>query len=114
MSLWDFSNTHVTFDNPNYFWDGSIFYSANLYMPSLVGEEYREALGLLESSGIVNPLLIQYYGSYPVTIDWIAPIKGIPAGTVTAQSIYPGTSIQAVNLPITLTVTEFPISVAFP
>lgn len=112
MALWDFSNVNVTFDNPNYFFDGSIFFGNGIYVPNMVGEELYAALGMLQTNGVLNPSAIGYFGTYPVTVIWVRS-SAAPPGTVLAQSIYHGTNVLQNSL-ITLTVVEYPISVAFP
>lgn len=115
--MWDFSNTAMTFDNPGYLFDGTAPgvtpppppTSPNI-MPSVVGMEFYEAILELQQVGIFSPGALGYFGTFPIAIIWVpGPFPGI----VQAQSIAPGTFVPA-NTPMTLTVSEFPISVAFP
>jgi beta-lactam-binding protein with PASTA domain len=110
MSLWDFSDTFVTFDNPSYLWDGTISTSAPT-MPFLVGLELYEAIEVLQAVGIYVPSKIGYFGTFPISVIWQKSTQ-FP-GTVLAQSIPFGQTVT-VNFPITLTVSEYPVAVAFP
>jgi beta-lactam-binding protein with PASTA domain len=110
MSLWDFSDTFVTFDNPAYLWDGTI--STNVpTMPNLVGLELWDAIGVLEEVGIYVPSKVGYFGVFPISVIWRQ--SSVAAGTVLLQSIQTGQNVKP-NFPITLTVSDYPISVAFP
>lgn len=80
-------------------------------MPNVLGEEYVLALNNLQTAGVVNPSSIGYFGTYPVTIDWIKSTK--TPGSVTAQSPVSGTTV-AVNSAVILTVSQFPVGIVFP
>lgn len=78
-------------------------------MPNVVGYLVQEATLILEQSGVLQPKKIGYFGTYPITYHWIA--SSLPPSIVLAQSVAPGTS-YVVNMPITLTLSEFPFSVS--
>jgi hypothetical protein len=78
-------------------------------MPNVVGYLVQEATLILEQSGVLQPKKIGYFGNYPITYHWV-PSRQTPS-RVLAQSVAPGTS-YTVNMPITLTLSEFPFSVS--
>lgn len=80
-------------------------------MPNITGQLLDDALLILQQVGVLKPQALGYFGTYPISVDWIA--SSAPPSTVLAQSISPGSTFT-VNMPITLTCSEFPISVAFP
>jgi hypothetical protein len=89
-----------------------------MLMPTVTGQLLADAIALLQSSGVLVPASIGYFGTYPISAKWnratikngaISPIPGI----VTAQSISAGTNVSA-NTPVILTVNEYPIAVVFP
>jgi beta-lactam-binding protein with PASTA domain len=80
-------------------------------MPNLVGLEYLAALAALQSAGIFVPAALGYFGAYPISIVWQR--SNLAPGTVLAQSPL-ALGYSPVNGPVTLTVSEFPVSVAFP
>lgn len=116
--MWDFSQTAMTFDNPGYLFDGTSpgppppppIAQPNI-IPSLVGLEYFEAILVLQQQGIFAPASLGYFGAFPISVIWAQ--SAVPPGTVLAQVPQPGTFVPA-NGPVTLTVSEFPIAVAFP
>jgi hypothetical protein len=81
-------------------------------MPNLVGLILQEALQDLQDAGILVPALLGYFGTYPITVDWIESTDN--HGVVQAQSIAPYTTDVAPNTPITLTVNDYVVAVAFP
>jgi beta-lactam-binding protein with PASTA domain len=85
--------------------------STALYMPNVVGLEYAEAVLVLQQTGILVPSQLGYFSTYPISIIWQQSSE--PPGTVLAQSI-PVSQPTTVNVPIVLTVSEFPVSVASP
>lgn len=91
----------------------SIFVTgAGLIMPNLVGRNLQDATAMLQAVGVLNPLTIGYFGIWPISAAW-TPRKSQPSGVVTAQSLAAGTS-TTVNAPITLAVTDYPMSVNYP
>lgn len=80
-------------------------------MPQVVGLEYGTAQASLQAAGVLVLGSIGYFGTFPISALWVAS-KAIPS-TVLAQSVASGATVAA-NAPITLTMSEFPISVAFP
>jgi hypothetical protein len=115
--MWDFSDFAMTFDNAGYLFDGTSptpgpppVVHVNI-MPNLTGLEYPMALLALQQVGILVPGALGYFGTYPVSIRW--QTSPFAPGTVLAQLPIPGT-VMAVNSPLTLTVAEFPMAVAFP
>jgi beta-lactam-binding protein with PASTA domain len=80
-------------------------------MPYVVGLEIYEVILILQQVGIFVPASLGYFGTFPITIIWKRSSQ-LP-GTVLAQLPQPGTFVPA-NGPVTLTVAEFPIGVAFP
>jgi hypothetical protein len=89
-------------------------------MPNVVGVILQQALKLLQDAGVLVPSAIGYFGTYPITVNWLPVAKGRhnaayigDFGIVHAQSIIPGSAVRP-NTPITLTVSSFPDPVAFP
>jgi beta-lactam-binding protein with PASTA domain len=81
-------------------------------MPNLVGLEYPAALAALVTAG-VRVLPLGYFQADPVTISWIATAAAKP-GFVTAQSPANGTTGVLANSPVSLTVANYAVSVAYP
>ena len=90
-----------------------------LVMPNLVGLNIWEAMALLQSVGIFVPSAIGYFGTFPISVQWIpVPVPPSPYDLkqdfiVTAQSLAAGLRAQ-VNQAIMLTVYEPAVGVAFP
>lgn len=82
------------------------------YMIDVTGMELFMAINTLISAQIVQPQKIGYFGTFPITAKW-TPYTPIEPGWVTAQSLAVG-FLAKVNSPITLTVSEYPVGVAFP
>ncbi len=91
-------------------------------MPNVVGQNLGTAQASLQTSGVLDPSSIGYFGTWPITISWIQPTVTRPSldGTakpsyyvVTAQSPAAATTIAA-NGSVTLTVTSPFTSVAYP
>lgn len=115
--VWDFSQSQMTFDNVKYLFDGTFpgvspppVVAPNI-MPSVVGIEYLEVILILQQQNIFVPASLGYFGTYPIAVIWQQ--SAFPPGTVLAQVPQPGTYVPP-NGSVTLTVSEFPISVAFP
>lgn len=83
----------------------------NNIMPNLVGLELFPAIALLQKLNIYVPAKIGYFGTFPIKAVFVK--SNLPASTVTAQSLAEGLAAPP-NTLITLTVSEFPVSVAFP
>lgn len=79
-------------------------------MPNIVGMELEQAQGTLQSSGVINPNAIGYFGAWPITVQWE---NGAGKGIVLSQNPASGTPVAA-NAPITLTCSSFPIGVVYP
>ena len=80
-------------------------------MPNVVGLELAAAQLALQNAGVLVLASIGYFGTWPITIDWIR--SNTPPSTVTAQNPASGASVAA-NAPVTLTVSDYPVSVAYP
>jgi beta-lactam-binding protein with PASTA domain len=80
-------------------------------MPNVVGLEYPDALKALVTAG-VRVLPLGYFQADPVTLIWVKSATTKPA-FVTAQSPANGQTIAA-NGPVALTVSNLPVSVAYP
>jgi beta-lactam-binding protein with PASTA domain len=79
-------------------------------MPNLVGLDYYAAQLLLQQAGILV-LSSAAWSAFPVSAKFQK--SPFAPGTVLAQ--YPSVNMYvAVNAPITLTLSEFPVGVAFP
>jgi len=63
--------------------------------------------GLLPSAGLVN---LGYFDKWPIAITWVK--TNAPSGQVTAQSPAAGTTNVSFNAAVTLTVSNFPMSVS--
>jgi hypothetical protein len=81
-------------------------------MPNVVGLEYPAALTALVAAG-VRVLPLGYFQADPVTIIWVQTSAAKP-NFVTAQSPASGTTGVLANSPMTLTVSNLPVSVAYP
>ena len=81
-------------------------------MPNVVGLEYPDALAALVTAG-VRKLPLGYFQDDPVALKWIQTGTAKP-GFVTAQSPTYGTTGILVNSAVTLTVSNLPVSVAYP
>jgi hypothetical protein len=89
-----------------------------LIMPNVVGLNLWEALDALQVAGILVPSKIGYFGTFPVSVDWISQLPPTPVDLaqdfiVCAQSVAPGAA-ATVNQAITLSVYEPPTGVVFP
>ena len=89
-------------------------------MPNVVGVGVYQATTSLISVGIVpdNGLLptgsfvnLGYFDKWPVSLTWVKQ-AGTPAGQVISQLPTSGTTNVVLNTPVTLTVSNFPFSVA--
>lgn len=105
-------------------------------MPNLVGLELSAAQAALQATGVLNLSSIGYFGNWPITVQWVsealASLWTADTSLITADSditvdtsmaLFPGQvlsqSIQAgnavsMNAPISLSVIEYPVSVAYP
>lgn len=79
-------------------------------MPNVVGIEYPAALASMVSAG-VRVLPLGYFQVDPVIISWIRSTA--KPGFVTAQSPSSG-AVVAANSPAVLTVSQYPMGVAYP
>lgn len=80
-------------------------------MPNVIGLEYPDALTSLVSSG-VRVLPLGYFQVDPVILAW-KPSNTVLPGFVVSQSPSNGSAIAA-NAAVNLTVSNYPISVAYP
>lgn len=80
-------------------------------MPNLIGLELSSTQSVLQSAGVLNPNSIGYFGTWPISVRWIASPSA--KGTVTAQSPGSGANV-AVNPSINLTVSDFPVGAVYP
>ena len=80
-------------------------------MPNVVGLEYQAAQVSLQSAGVLVLGSIGYFGTFPIIPVWQQSKQ--PPNTVLAQSVSQGTTVVA-NQPITLNISQFPMSVASP
>lgn len=80
-------------------------------MPNVVGMEYPAALASLVSSG-VRVLPLGYFQDDPVTLSWILNNIVLP-GFVISQSPGNGANVSA-NSAMNLTVSNYPMAVAYP
>lgn len=78
-------------------------------MPNLLGLPYPAAQVSLQSAGILVLSGVGYFTPSPVTPLWQRSRQ--PPSTVLAQSIAAG-SVTAANAPLTLTLAQFPMSIA--
>lgn len=105
-------------------------------MPTVVGLDLQQAEQTLETAGVLSPAALGYFGSWPITVRWVSralaslwtadtslitadsnvtvdfQLSLLP-GQVLSQSIQPGSSVSA-NSPLSLSVIEFPVAVAYP
>lgn len=81
-------------------------------MPNVVGLEYPDALKALVTAG-VRVLPLGYFQADPVTLAWV-PRGTVKPGFVTAQSPSSGATGVIANSPVTLTVANYTMSVAYP
>ena len=79
-------------------------------MPNVIGLEYEAALASMVTAG-VRVLPLGYFQVDPVTINW-QPATAAP-NVVTAQSVSSGATVAA-NSAVALTVSNPPVSVAYP
>ena len=76
------------------------------------GYYYWEALELLQAAGILSPPQYFQYGiEYPITLEMAKSTE--PPGWVLTQSVAAGITVK-LNVPIILTVSEFPMNLVFP
>lgn len=80
-------------------------------MPNVVGLIYEDAQTSLITAGVLVPGSIGYFGTWPITINWIKSTKAV--FFVTAQSPASTTTVTP-NSSVTLTVSQPPFSVAYP
>jgi beta-lactam-binding protein with PASTA domain len=81
-------------------------------MPNLVGLGYPAALASLVAAG-VRVLPLGYFQTDPVTLIWLKATAGKVGGVVTLQTPSNGATI-APNAAVSLTVANYPVSVAYP
>jgi len=81
-------------------------------MPDLLGYLFDEALLILQQYKIYVPSALGYFSAFPYTL--VFEPSNEPPSTVVAQSIPAGTLNIVANTPMTLTLSEFPMSVAAP
>jgi len=80
-------------------------------MPQLIGDELYDAIEALQAAGVYVPANIGYFGTFPISVIWQKFAK--PGGTVLTQVPTSGAQIAA-NAAVVLTVSAYPLSVAFP
>jgi hypothetical protein len=88
-------------------------------MPTVTGLELQGAEAALTVAGVLNQPALQYFGAWPITVNWV-PAAGhgsfgdlVRPGLVVAQSIAQGTT-TAVNQPVMLQVIQYPLGVSYP
>ena len=81
-------------------------------MPNVVGLQYPAALTSMVAAG-VRVLPLGYFQNDPVTLKWIKTAAAKP-GFVTVQSPASGTTGVVANSAVTLTVSNYAVSVAYP
>lgn len=81
-------------------------------MPNVVGLEYPAALTSMVAAA-VRVLPLGYFQDDPVKITWIRTAAAKP-GFVSAQSPAAGTQNVVANSSVTLTVSNYVVSVAYP
>lgn len=109
-------------------------------MPNLYGLNLQEAEQALMLAGVLNTSALGYFGTWPITVQWVSADGAIPfiftanssitadssitvddfllpfltnPGTVVNQSIGTGDT-AAVNAPVKLTVIQYPMGVSYP
>jgi hypothetical protein len=108
-----FDNTGISFDNTGYTFDGGRPAPPDvLVMPSLVGLELYDGIGVLQEEGIFVPAKIGYFGTFPISVIWQQSV--VAGGTILAQSIPAGSGVSSINPSMVLSVSAYPMSVAFP
>lgn len=107
-----FDTTGVSFDNTGYTFDGGAPSPPGvLVLPNLIGLELYDGIAVLEEAGVLVPTKIGYFGTYPITVEWQqSPVTG---GTILNQLPVAGSGAKANQL-MTLTVSQYPVSVSFP
>lgn len=80
-------------------------------MPNIVGLELETAQNTLQAAGVVNPLTLGYFGTWPINVTWVsrAPLWG----QVLSQSPSSGATVTA-NASISLTCAGYPMGVVYP
>ena len=81
-------------------------------MPNVVGLEYPDALKAMVAAG-VRVLPLGYFQVDPVTLTW-AQTATAKSGFVTAQSPASGATGVIANSAVSLTVSNYAVSVAYP
>jgi beta-lactam-binding protein with PASTA domain len=81
-------------------------------MPNVVGLEYPAALASMVAAG-VRVIPLGYFQSDPVMLNFVKNAS-VKAGFVISQVPASGTPNVAVNSVATLTVSNYPVSVAYP
>ncbi len=74
-------------------------------MPNVVGQNFYEALEILQDAGIYQPLVAFAFAPSSITVKWAK--SAYRPGVVAAQSIAAGTQAAA-GAPLTLTVSQYP------
>jgi len=93
--------------------------SGTVIMPDVRGFILREAIQLLQDAGVYVPSKIGYFGTDPITVNWLPIAHGRKNaayigdfGIVHAQSPAAGVAVKP-NSSITLTVSSYPEGVSF-
>ena len=76
-------------------------------MPNVVGENFYEALQILQDAGIYLPLVPYAFAASQIAVTWTKTTQ--PPGIVTAQSIAAGAGVKP-GQSIALTVSSFPMA----
>jgi beta-lactam-binding protein with PASTA domain len=107
-----FDNTGISFDDTGYTFDGGIpIPIGRLVLPNLVGLELYDGIEVLQAAGVYVPAKIGYFGTFPISVIWQQ--SNIEPGTILLQMPIAGTG-AVINELITLNVSAYPVSVAFP
>lgn len=80
-------------------------------MPNVVGLGYPAAQLSLQQAGVFVPVPVFAFQPAQITTSFVRSAQ--VGGTVTAQSPASGNTVAA-GAPLTLTLAEFPVGVAFP
>jgi len=81
-------------------------------MPNLIGLEYPDALRAMVVAG-VRVLPLGYFQTDPVVLKWMKTTAAKP-GFVIVQSPASGTTGVVANSAVTLTVSNYAVSIAYP
>lgn len=77
-------------------------------MPNVVGISYYQALEMLQSAGIYQPLVAYAFAPSQISVKW-ARSATLPPGFVTAQSLAAGAAVLP-GSKLTLSIAQFPMN----